>query len=409
LGVGLGAVLYLAFVFRPGRPVLAARDIVNAADMAAGDVAPGEIIFLFPSNAGPPALVGSQQGNGERLPSGMGDTRVLFDGVPAPLLWVVHGAIAAAVPYEARVGRTARVVAQYRGRQSAPVSVHVTDSRPAVFTRSRSGKGEASMLNQTGCCNSESNPAPRGSVGQLYATGAGQTVPAGIDGYVVPTLRRIADYATPLQKVRVTVGGKPAEVLYVGAAPHFVAGLLAVNFRIPTDAPIGHAIPLVLTVGNASSPIQVTMAVRSERQRVLVIDRHATILAWYRRVLSREGYEVEVARDNDDALAQTAGQPVDAVISDVPTHGSHEARAQALRRIDSAGPQLRIAATVPGLSKNDLRSADLLGAQMVFTQPLNAQRVVASVRKLLMPVPVDYDTPLPDRGPLAYQGQRKIE
>jgi uncharacterized protein (TIGR03437 family) len=39
------------------------------------------------------------------------------------------------------------------------------------------------------------------------------------------------------KKVRVTVGGKRAEVVYAGAAPHFVAGLLAVNFRIPMDAP----------------------------------------------------------------------------------------------------------------------------------------------------------------------------
>jgi uncharacterized protein (TIGR03437 family) len=389
--------------------LLGARDIVNAADMAAGNVAPGEIIFLFPANAGPPTLAGSQQGTGERLPSVLGDTRVLFDGVPAPLLWVAHSAIAAVVPYEVRVGKKASVVVQYRSRRSAPASVQVTDSRPAVFTRNRSGKGEASMLNQTGCCNSETNPAPRGSIGQLYATGAGQTMPAGLDGFVVPTLKRIADYATPRQKVRVTVGDKPAEILYAGAAPHFVAGLMAVNFRIPLDAPVGSAIPLVLTVGNASSPMEVTMAVRSERQRVLVIDRQARVLAWYRQVLSREGYEVEVARDDEEALALVAGQPVDAVISDVPTDGSHEARAHTLRRIGSAGPQLRIAGTLAVLSQNNLKSADLLGAQMIFTEPLNAERVAASVRKLLMPMPVNYDIPQPDRGPLSYEGQRKLE
>jgi two-component system response regulator MprA len=151
------------------------------------------------------------------------------------------------------------------------------------------------------------------------------------------------------------------------------------------------------------------MAVRSERQRVLVIDRHDAVLNWYRRVLSREGYAVEVATDDEDALARTAGQPVDAVISDVPADGSPETRARTLRRIDSAGPQLRIAATLPALSENDLRSADLLGAQMIFTHPLNAERVVASVRKLLMPMPVVYDTPPPDAGPLAYPVQRNPE
>jgi len=412
LGVGLCAILYWAFVSRPGRPGLFARDIVNAADMATGAVAPGEIVFLFPTNAGPATLVGSQQGNGARMPSVLGDTRVLFDGVPAPLLWAVRGEIAAVVPYEVRTASTTRVVVQYRGRRSVPVSVQVTNSVPAVFTRDRSGKGQASMLNQTGCCNSENNPAPRGSIGGLYATGAGQTSPAGIDGYVVPTLRNIADYGTPRQKVRVTLGGKPAEVLYAGAAPHFVAGLLEVNFRIPMDSPIGSAVLLVLTVGNTSSPIQVTMAVRSERQRVLVIDNDAAVRDWYERVLSREGYEVEVARNDEDALARTTGQPVDAVISDVPIadlpiEASAQTRVQTLRRIDGAGPQLRIAATVPALSQNALKSADLLGAQTIFTRPLNPKQVAARLRTLLKPMPVNYDAPPPDSGFPAYPAQNR--
>ena len=302
-----------------------------------------------------------------------------------------------------------RVAVEYRGRRSVAVSISVTNSMPAVFTRDRSGKGEASMLNQTGCCNSESNPAPRGSIGGLYATGAGQSSPAGIDGYVVPTLKKVADYAAPREMVRVTVGGKPAEVVYAGAAPHFVAGLLAVNFRVPMDAPIGSAVPLVLTVGNAGSPIQVTMAVRSERQRVLVIDRDAAVLDWYNQVLSREGYEVQAARNDEDALARTAGQPVDAVISDVPNEGSPQTRVETLRRIQGGGPQLRIAATLQALSRNGLKGADLLGAQMVFTRPLDAKRVMGSVRKLLAPMPVNYDTPPPDGGPLAYPVRRRSE
>src|SRR5579872_2446794 len=80
LAVGLCATLYWAFASRPGRPVLAAGDIVNAADMVAGAVAPGEIIFLYPTNAGPPVLAGSQQGNGQRMPLVLGNTRVFFDG-----------------------------------------------------------------------------------------------------------------------------------------------------------------------------------------------------------------------------------------------------------------------------------------------------------------------------------------
>jgi uncharacterized protein (TIGR03437 family) len=119
-------------------------------------------------------------GSNAPITFGLGETRVLFDGIPAPLLWTVRGSIAAVVPDEVPVGRTSSVVVQYGGRRSVAVRVEVRKSDPALFTRDRSGKDEASMLNQTRCCNSENNPAPRGSIAQLYATGAGQTSPAGI-------------------------------------------------------------------------------------------------------------------------------------------------------------------------------------------------------------------------------------
>ena len=70
---------------------------------------------------------------------------------------------------------------------------------------------------------------------------------------------------TPLpaaqQPVRVTVAGREAEVLYAGGAPGLVAGLLQVNIKLPPNVPAGNQ-PVVLTVGTASSPAGVTLAVR---------------------------------------------------------------------------------------------------------------------------------------------------
>jgi uncharacterized protein (TIGR03437 family) len=64
------------------------------------------------------------------------------------------------------------------------------------------------MLNEKGCCNSAGNPAVRGAFAALYATGAGQTTPSGIDG-AMAAFDRAADYPVPVLPVRVTVGGRP--------------------------------------------------------------------------------------------------------------------------------------------------------------------------------------------------------
>jgi uncharacterized protein (TIGR03437 family) len=44
--------------------------------------------------------------------------------------------------------------------------------------------------------------------------------------------------------------------------PGLVAGELQVNFRVPSNSPVGNAIPIVLTVGTARSPDGVTMAIK---------------------------------------------------------------------------------------------------------------------------------------------------
>jgi uncharacterized protein (TIGR03437 family) len=91
----------------------------------------------------------------------------------------------------------------------------------------------------------------------IYATGEGQTTPPGIDGKpssdVLPK---------PQAPVVVLIGGAQAEVLYAGAAPGLVAGVLQVNARIPQSAPSGPGVPVSLVVGNASSQSGLTLAVQ---------------------------------------------------------------------------------------------------------------------------------------------------
>jgi uncharacterized protein (TIGR03437 family) len=61
----------------------------------------------------------------------------------------------------------------------------------------------------------------------------------------------------------VTIGGQPAEVLYAGAAPGLVSGVMQLNVRVPPNAATGGAVPVVIQVGNANNAGQrTTMAVQ---------------------------------------------------------------------------------------------------------------------------------------------------
>ena len=368
-------------------PALSARDVVNAADYSGGRVAPGEIVVLYPRNAGPAVLAGAQLDSDGRTATMLGETRVWFDGIAAPMVYSVTGQVSAVVPYAVAGRKTTQVVVEYQGVRSPAVELAVAPSAPALFTLDSTGKGQAGMLNEKGCCNSARNPAVRGGFAALYATGAGQTAPPGIDG-AMAAFDRIADYPVPALPVRVTVGGRPAEIQYAGAAPHAVAGLLQVNFRVPGDAPTSDAVPLVLMVGDARSPDGVTMAVRSAVQRVLVAEPDAVVRGWLTRVLAGAGYDVAVARNGREAVARAEEHAIDLVIFSLAIPEAE--RMEAMHAILAARPAPKVVATAGALGPRTLRAADLLGAQAVLRKPLSSKMVVARVRELLRPRPTLY-------------------
>jgi trimeric autotransporter adhesin len=148
------------------------------------------------------------------------------------------------------------MVVRYLSSASGAISLPVTDSAPALFTSDGSGWGQAAAVNQDNSINAPSNPAHVGDFISLYATGAGQTYPAGVDGKQATT-----PYPRPLLPVSVTVGGQPASVLYVGAAPGEVAGMLQINVRIPSGIQVGNNVPVGLQVWNNLSQPKVTIAV----------------------------------------------------------------------------------------------------------------------------------------------------
>jgi uncharacterized protein (TIGR03437 family) len=105
--------------------------------------------------------------------------------------------------------------------------------------------------------NSVSNPARPGSIVVLWATGAGETEPQGLDGRLATgTLPK------PLAPVSVLIDGRYAEILYAGAAPGLVAGLMQVNVRIPPGVKPRDAVPVILNAGSESSQEGVYISIR---------------------------------------------------------------------------------------------------------------------------------------------------
>lgn len=233
-------------------PVIAA--VTSAASYAADAISPGEIIAIFGSNLGPAAPVGMQLDSTGAVTTMIGNTQVLFDGAPAPMVWAGASQVNAIVPFGVS-GPVTQVQVQYQGQPSVTVPMAVWPAHPAVFTLDGSGAGQAIMVNQDGSINSAQTPAPARSVVVFYATGVGQFSPAGVDGYVVSA----DNLPTPVLPVSVKIGGVDAKVLYAGGAPGDVEGVVQINVQVPNTP--GAAVPVILTVGSTSSQT-VTMAVR---------------------------------------------------------------------------------------------------------------------------------------------------
>lgn len=219
------------------------------------------MVAIFGSGFGPATIAGLLIDNRGYVATSLAGTQVLFDGVPAPLIYAVTDQVSAIVPYETFRKTSTQVQVVYQGRGSNTISVPVITAMPGIFTLDSSGHGPGSIINQDGSVNSASNPAPAGSFVFIYATGEGQTNPNGTDG-------KPNDYPAPLpisQPVTATIGGLNADVLYAGGVPGLVAGVLQVNLTVPANLPPGSSVSVVLTIAGKPTQANVTLAVGPAR------------------------------------------------------------------------------------------------------------------------------------------------
>jgi len=203
--------------------------VVSAASGLPGPIAPGEIIAIYGTGLG--ISTGFTIGRGGCCPY----TTVQIDGSTVDPIYASAKQLNVIVPSGTPSAGTATLqVSILGGSPTATWQIPLAPSAPAIFTLSGSGVGPGAIVNQDGTINSPSNPAPRGTAIEIYATG-------------------IAAPAT------VTIGGVNAQVLYTG---NEVQGLVQINAMIPQSLTPGTALPVVLTIGGATSQAGVTVAVQ---------------------------------------------------------------------------------------------------------------------------------------------------
>jgi uncharacterized protein (TIGR03437 family) len=203
-----------------------------------------KVVVLYGTGLGAAGLTQYQLDANGRVPTSLAGTSVLFNGVPAPIIYTSPNQVGAVAPYALDGSSQAQIFAQYQGQTSAAFTASVATAIPALFTLNGSGTGQAAAINTVdNALNGATHPAKPGQFISLYLTGAGQTDPAGRDG--VPNADPLPK---PLLSVTATVAGIAATVQFAGGAPNLVAGVIQVNVRIPTGIASLTAAPLLVPV-----------------------------------------------------------------------------------------------------------------------------------------------------------------
>jgi uncharacterized protein (TIGR03437 family) len=244
----------------PASPPVVSQ-VVNSASGIAGGVSPGEILTVRGYSVGASATKELTLGASGLVSSSLNGLKVTFDGQAAPLIYTSANQTNLIVPYEV-AGKASTVmqvtyVAAAGTFQTNAWVLPVVEAAPGVFTIEATGTGQGAIVNEDGTVNSATNPAARGSIVSIYATGEGQTSPAGVTGSVTGSGLKM-----PVLPVTVTIGGIAVAPQYAGSAPDSIAGLLQVNAVVPQGVATGSAVPITLTIGETQSQAGVTIAVK---------------------------------------------------------------------------------------------------------------------------------------------------
>jgi len=226
--------------------------VVNAASGAASllnGISPGELLTIYgQASLGSLASIGPATGvgfNTSPVSTTLGNTQVLFNGTPGPMMYASGGQTNVVVPYGI-TGSTVSVVVKYQGVPSDPLLYRLVAAAPGIFTISGDAAivrfGDNAIINT-------STPASPNDILQLFAEGAGVAAPPLGDGTIIGTTLPI-----PAATTTVLIDGTTVvQPTYAGGAPGDVNGVLQVNFVVPAQLKPGpHQIQLQMVSGGTT-------------------------------------------------------------------------------------------------------------------------------------------------------------
>jgi uncharacterized protein (TIGR03437 family) len=235
------------------RPVI--RAVRNAASgqepPANGGYAPGSYITITGSALSDVI----KESNVVPLPVSLGGVSVSFDSpanqisAPGRLTYVSPGQVNVQIPMECAGLTSVSIKVAIGNIQSRVLEIPIGDYAPAMFEyQDANGQRSVAALDGEFRLIGPANPVARGGAAQIFANGLGPVDRLPRSGHPAP--------AQPLSVMRVSpvisVGGRPAQVLFAGLAPQLV-GLYQVNITIPSDLPTGRQ-RLSLSVNGIAAP-----------------------------------------------------------------------------------------------------------------------------------------------------------
>jgi uncharacterized protein (TIGR03437 family) len=197
------------------------------------------------------------------MPTTLGDVQVDFNGSPVPLYYVSPNQINFVVPMNAPTSNTAdlEVVQASTGRLFASAQVPMNVASPGILLQQYTGATRAAVVaNQDTSLNTPTNPAKRGSVITIYATGQGFVSGAPPDGNLpqglvtTPTDPRIIMNGLFLDEIAPQQGDPPNGqfVLFSGLSPSY-PGIWQINVQVPMTIPPGAQVVLAIIQNGIAS------------------------------------------------------------------------------------------------------------------------------------------------------------
>lgn len=233
--------LFCVGTFAHAAPVIGAT--VNAATFKTGPIAPGTLVTIFGTGLSTATATASSV----PLPTTLGGTVVLLNGLSIPLAFVSPGQINAQLPFRIPTG-SATLTVRDANETTANSILSIAASSPGIFTTTANGKGDAiaTHANSALVKRATGEYALVGETVILYCTGLGDVNGSPVAGSAAPS----SPLPGALQKVEVLMNGLAANVVYAGLTPGSV-GLYQINFIVPGG--VGGDVPTTIRIGTATS------------------------------------------------------------------------------------------------------------------------------------------------------------